>query len=302
MTLDDAEAFAVAQGWPRFRGEQIWRWVHDKGVAQLRRDDEPVARRARAARRDRDDRRPRGRRGPDLARRHAQAPPRHPRRPVDRERADPRRRQDHAVHLVAGRLRGRLPVLRDREAGPQAQPRRRRDRRSGLPRAAAARRGRSRAPDHEPRLHGHGRAAPQLRQPRSRRCGSSPTTRASGCRSAGSRCRRRGSCPSSSGSAARTCGPNLAVSLNAPNDAIRDEIMPINRKWNIAKLLGALRAYPLEQRRRITFEYVLLAGVNDSLERRRPARAAAARHQVQGQRHPVQPAPRGAVRAAVATR
>jgi 23S rRNA (adenine2503-C2)-methyltransferase len=59
--------------------------------------------------------------------------------------------------------------------------------------------------------------------------------------------------------------PNLAVSLNAPNDAIRDEIMPINRKWNIGKLLAALRAYPLEHRRRITFEYVLLAGVNDSL-------------------------------------
>jgi 23S rRNA (adenine2503-C2)-methyltransferase len=62
-----------------------------------------------------------------------------------------------------------------------------------------------------------------------------------------------------------TVRPNLAVSLNAPNDAVRDEIMPINRKWNIAKLLGALKAYPLEQRRRITFEYVLLAGVNDSL-------------------------------------
>ncbi|MDQ3366382.1 MAG: 23S rRNA (adenine(2503)-C(2))-methyltransferase RlmN [Myxococcota bacterium] len=62
-----------------------------------------------------------------------------------------------------------------------------------------------------------------------------------------------------------TVRPNLAVSLNAPNDAIRDAIMPINRKWNIAKLLGALKAYPLEQRRRITFEYVLLAGVNDSL-------------------------------------
>jgi 23S rRNA (adenine2503-C2)-methyltransferase len=58
--------------------------------------------------------------------------------------------------------------------------------------------------------------------------------------------------------------PNLAVSLNAPNDTVRDAIMPINRKWNIAKLLGALRAYPLEQRRRITFEYVLLANVNDS--------------------------------------
>ncbi len=59
--------------------------------------------------------------------------------------------------------------------------------------------------------------------------------------------------------------PNLAVSLNAPNDAVRDMIMPINRKWNIGKLLAALRAYPLEQRRRITFEYVLLAGVNDSV-------------------------------------
>jgi 23S rRNA (adenine2503-C2)-methyltransferase len=59
--------------------------------------------------------------------------------------------------------------------------------------------------------------------------------------------------------------PNLAVSLNAPNDETRDMIMPINRKWNISKLMAALKAYPLEQRRRITFEYVLLAGVNDSL-------------------------------------
>jgi 23S rRNA (adenine2503-C2)-methyltransferase len=59
--------------------------------------------------------------------------------------------------------------------------------------------------------------------------------------------------------------PNLAVSLNAPSDAVRDRIMPINRKWNLAALLAALRAYPLEQRRRITFEYVLLADVNDSL-------------------------------------
>ena len=59
--------------------------------------------------------------------------------------------------------------------------------------------------------------------------------------------------------------PNLAVSLNASNDETRDMIMPINRKWNIGKLLAALKAYPLEQRRRITFEYVLLAGVNDSL-------------------------------------
>jgi 23S rRNA (adenine2503-C2)-methyltransferase len=59
--------------------------------------------------------------------------------------------------------------------------------------------------------------------------------------------------------------PNLAVSLNAATDQVRDAIMPINKKWNIGALLAAIRAYPLEQRRRVTFEYVLLAGVNDSL-------------------------------------
>jgi 23S rRNA (adenine2503-C2)-methyltransferase len=58
--------------------------------------------------------------------------------------------------------------------------------------------------------------------------------------------------------------PNLAISLNATTDEVRDEVMPINRKWNIGKLLAAIRAYPLERRRRVTFEYVLLAGVNDS--------------------------------------
>ncbi len=60
--------------------------------------------------------------------------------------------------------------------------------------------------------------------------------------------------------------PNLAISLNATTDEVRDQIMPVNRKWNIARLLGAVRAFPLEKRRRITFEYVLLAGVNDTLD------------------------------------
>jgi 23S rRNA (adenine2503-C2)-methyltransferase len=59
--------------------------------------------------------------------------------------------------------------------------------------------------------------------------------------------------------------PNLAVSLNASNDQVRDQVMPVNRKWNIARLMAALRAYPLEPRRRLTFEYVLLADVNDTL-------------------------------------
>jgi 23S rRNA (adenine2503-C2)-methyltransferase len=60
--------------------------------------------------------------------------------------------------------------------------------------------------------------------------------------------------------------PNLAVSLNATTDVVRDVIMPINKKWNIETLLAAIDRFPLEHRRRVTFEYVLLAGVNDSLE------------------------------------
>ncbi len=59
---------------------------------------------------------------------------------------------------------------------------------------------------------------------------------------------------------------NLAVSLNATTDPIRDVLMPINKKWNIERLLEAVRAFPLEKRRRVTFEYVLLDGVNDSDE------------------------------------
>ncbi len=57
---------------------------------------------------------------------------------------------------------------------------------------------------------------------------------------------------------------NLAVSLNATTDEQRDVLMPINKKWNIARLLEAVRRFPLEKRRRVTFEYVLLDGVNDS--------------------------------------
>jgi 23S rRNA (adenine2503-C2)-methyltransferase len=58
----------------------------------------------------------------------------------------------------------------------------------------------------------------------------------------------------------------LAVSLNATTDQARDRIMPINRKWPLGELVEAMRGYPLQRRRRITIEYVLLAGVNDSLE------------------------------------
>ncbi|HET6149405.1 MAG TPA: 23S rRNA (adenine(2503)-C(2))-methyltransferase RlmN [Polyangia bacterium] len=58
--------------------------------------------------------------------------------------------------------------------------------------------------------------------------------------------------------------PNLAISLNATTDEVRDRIMPVNRRWPIAALLDAARRFPLSHGRRVTFEYVLLAGVNDS--------------------------------------
>jgi 23S rRNA (adenine2503-C2)-methyltransferase len=60
--------------------------------------------------------------------------------------------------------------------------------------------------------------------------------------------------------------PKLAVSLNASNDTVRESIMPITRKWNIAALLEALSTIPLRNREWITFEYVMLGGINDSLQ------------------------------------
>jgi 23S rRNA (adenine2503-C2)-methyltransferase len=66
---------------------------------------------------------------------------------------------------------------------------------------------------------------------------------------------------------------NLAVSLNATTDEQRDRLMPVNRAFPIARLIEALKSYPLAPRRRIYVEYVMLGGVNDSEEdaRRLPA-------------------------------
>lgn len=59
-------------------------------------------------------------------------------------------------------------------------------------------------------------------------------------------------------------GLKLAVSLNAPDDELRSELMPVNRRYNIEALMEACRKYPISKRERITFEYVLMKGVNDS--------------------------------------
>jgi 23S rRNA (adenine2503-C2)-methyltransferase len=60
--------------------------------------------------------------------------------------------------------------------------------------------------------------------------------------------------------------PKLAISLNAPNDELRTRLMPLNRKWNLEKLVVAARDFPLRNREKLTFEYVLLDGVNDSAQ------------------------------------
>jgi 23S rRNA (adenine2503-C2)-methyltransferase len=60
--------------------------------------------------------------------------------------------------------------------------------------------------------------------------------------------------------------PNLAISLHAPTDALRGELVPLNRKYGVADIIAACKRFPLSKRSRITFEYVLLAGVNDRPE------------------------------------
>src|SRR5713101_7427845 len=63
--------------------------------------------------------------------------------------------------------------------------------------------------------------------------------------------------------------PKLAISLNASNDALRTRLMPLNKKWNLDMLIAAAREVPLRTREWITFEYVLLGGVNDAPENAR---------------------------------
>jgi 23S rRNA (adenine2503-C2)-methyltransferase len=71
--------------------------------------------------------------------------------------------------------------------------------------------------------------------------------------------------------------PRLAISLNASNNELRTRLMPINKKWNLEMLMAAARDLPLRNRERVTFEYVLLQGVNDS-----PQNAAEVVHLLHG--------------------
>jgi 23S rRNA (adenine2503-C2)-methyltransferase len=57
---------------------------------------------------------------------------------------------------------------------------------------------------------------------------------------------------------------NLAISLHAPDNQLRGQLMPVNRKYSLAQVIDCCRSLPIPRRKRITFEYVLLRGVNDS--------------------------------------
>ncbi|MES2503276.1 MAG: 23S rRNA (adenine(2503)-C(2))-methyltransferase RlmN [Myxococcota bacterium] len=59
---------------------------------------------------------------------------------------------------------------------------------------------------------------------------------------------------------------HIAISFNATTNAVRDDIMPVNKKWNLEELVEVCREFPLQTRRRITFEYVLLKDINDTDE------------------------------------
>ncbi|MEK6335490.1 MAG: 23S rRNA (adenine(2503)-C(2))-methyltransferase RlmN [Acidobacteriota bacterium] len=78
--------------------------------------------------------------------------------------------------------------------------------------------------------------------------------------------------------------PHLAVSLAAPNDELRDELMPINKKWPLRELLAACQDFQksLKPNERMTFEYVMLAGVNDSDEQARQLANLLNRYELRG--------------------
>jgi 23S rRNA (adenine2503-C2)-methyltransferase len=264
MTLADAIAFAKAQGWPTFRGEQIWRWVHDKGVRTFAemtnlpasiRDELP----ARAhlgsltiaeVQTSRD-----GTRKLRLVTHDGQS--------IESVLIPDGEKTTQCISSQIGCAvdcqfcaTAKMGLKRNLDAGEIVDQ-------VYLARRLLA----EQEPDRkltnlvymgmgEP-LHNYDNMVKSLRIL---------------CDDKGAKLSQRRITVSTSGLVPKLeklgkedVRPNLAVSLNAPNDEIRDMIMPINRKWNIGKLLAALKAYPLEQRRRITFEYVLLAGVNDSL-------------------------------------
>ena len=84
---------------------------------------------------------------------------------------------------------------------------------------------------------------------------------------------------------------NLAISLHAATDALRDELVPINRKWPIREVIGAGRRFAARTGRRVSLEYVMIDGLNDTDEQATGLAELAARLALARQPHPAQPDP-----------
>ena len=93
---------------------------------------------------------------------------------------------------------------------------------------------------------------------------------------------------------------NLAVSLHAPNDALRSQLAPINDRYPIAEVMAAVRDYIARTHRRVTFEYALMNGINDMPSLAQRVGAAAARAAVPRQPDPAQPGGRVALSTLIA--
>lgn len=264
MTLADAEAFAVAQRWPRFRGEQVWRWVHDKGARTF----DEMTNLSPKTRSDMAERAVIG--GLTLAEVQTSKDGTRKLRMTTHDGASIESvlipMGEHVTQCISSQVgcavdcqfcaTAKLGLKRNLDAGEIVDQVYLGRRLLAEVEPAARIQNIVYMGMGEP-LHNYDNLITSLRI----------LTDDKGAKLASRRITvsTSGLVPKLERLGNETVRPNLAVSLNAPNDAIRDQIMPINRKWNIGKLLAALKAYPLEQRRRITFEYVLLAGVNDSI-------------------------------------
>ena len=251
-TRDEVRAVLEARGEPRYRADQVFDglWTQRRPLESLTNIGERTAQRPpiRSAPRAHAGHRPAGRRRHDgevaLERR---------RRRPGRDRADALPRPRHGLHLVAGGVRDGLHVLRDRASRLRPAPRRRRDLRAGPPRAArfaAARRATSST------------WAWANRSPTSSPC-SSRSTRLHG--DAGFSARHLtvstvGVVPGMHRLREFPLPVTLAVSLHAPDDALRAELVPLNRRYPIAEVLDAAREYAEAKGRRVTFEYACIAG------------------------------------------
>ena len=247
--------------------------MYKRGVADLRGDDRPGARLPRAARRSA----PRSacpRSSPRSSRPTARASGCCAPTPAQAFETvlHPGDRPRHAVHLLAGGLRARLLLLLHRAAGLQPQPDGRRDRRpgAGSRTASSGLQAGGASQHHQRRADGHGRAAGELPQ---RRAGHAHPAGRPGLRPlapARDAVAPPGLVPQIY-KLAEESNVALAVSLHAPDDELRNELVPINRLHPIAELLEACWHYIDEQNgRSVTFEYVMLDG-----RERLPAQARA---------------------------